>query len=63
MLARKLGLRAQAAGAPTAGYYWPSAMIREFVAVLAEHKIAHLAIVIVVGGPLVALTIAAMLHG
>ena len=62
MLARKIGLAAQAAGAPTAGYYWPSAMIREFVAVLAEHKIVHLAIVVVVGAPLVALTIAAMVH-
>lgn len=62
MLARKIGLPAQAAGAPTAGYYWPSAMIREFVAVLAEHKIAHLVIVILVGAPLMALTIAAMAH-
>lgn len=63
MLARRIGLPAQAAGAPTAGYYWPSAMIREFVAVLAEHKIAHLALVILVGGPLIAATVAAMQHG
>lgn len=62
MLARRIGLPAQAAGAPTAGYYWPSAMIREFVAVLAEHKVAHLVVVLLVGSPLVALTIIAMLH-
>ncbi|SDT10404.1 YdcF family protein [Microlunatus soli] len=41
ILARKLGIPAQATGAPTAGYYWPSAMIREFVAVLAERPRLH----------------------
>ncbi|GAB3914271.1 hypothetical protein GCM10011575_18040 [Microlunatus endophyticus] len=63
MLARKIGLPAQAVGAPTAGYYWPSAMIREFVAVLAEHKVAHLLLIVVVGGPLIALTISAWAQG
>lgn len=41
ILARKLGIPAQAAGAPTAGYYWPSAMIREFIAILAERPVLH----------------------
>ncbi|MBO0810835.1 MAG: YdcF family protein [Microlunatus sp.] len=63
MLARKVGLPAQASGAPTAGYYWPSAMIREYLAVLAEHRIVHAALVLVVGGPLALLSIIALLAG
>ncbi|WP_138758984.1 YdcF family protein [Modestobacter altitudinis] len=38
MLARVLGIDAQAIGAPTARYYWPSAYLREFVAVLVDHR-------------------------
>ena len=38
MLARRLGIDAQAVGCPTALYYWPSAYLREFVAVLVEHR-------------------------
>lgn len=34
MLARSLDLPIDAVGAPTAGYFWPSAVLREFVAVL-----------------------------
>jgi uncharacterized SAM-binding protein YcdF (DUF218 family) len=37
-IARKAKVNGQVLGAPTAGYFWPSATIREFVAVLAEHK-------------------------
>lgn len=33
-LARSLGLGVDALGAPTAGYFWPSAVLREFVAIL-----------------------------
>jgi uncharacterized SAM-binding protein YcdF (DUF218 family) len=39
MLARRLGIDAQAVGAPTALYYWPSAYLREFVAVVLEHRV------------------------
>jgi uncharacterized SAM-binding protein YcdF (DUF218 family) len=39
MLARRLGIEAQAVGCPTALYYWPSAYLREFVAVMAAHRI------------------------
>ncbi|WP_181428600.1 YdcF family protein [Modestobacter versicolor] len=39
MLARRLGIDAQAIGCPTALYYWPSAYLREFVAVLVEHRL------------------------
>lgn len=51
ILARKLGIPAQATGAPTAGYYWPSAMIREFVAVLAERRRLHLLLAALVALP------------
>lgn len=38
MLARRLGIDAQAIGAPTAWYYWPSAYLREFIAVMVDHR-------------------------
>ena len=42
LLARSLKLDAEVVGAPTARYYLPSAFLREFVAVLVEHKWLHL---------------------
>lgn len=45
--ARKAGLSAQGIGAKTAFYFWPNAMIREFIASVVMHKKAHL---MVVGG-------------
>ncbi|MFJ7588761.1 YdcF family protein [Streptomyces sp. NPDC097617] len=44
MLARKTGVNGQVLGSPTAKYYWPSATIREFVAVFWEHRRVNLAI-------------------
>ncbi|WP_030774480.1 YdcF family protein [Streptomyces sp. NRRL F-2664] len=44
MLARKTGVNGQVVGSPTAKYYWPSATIREFVAVFWEHRAVNLAI-------------------
>ncbi|QLY28355.1 YdcF family protein [Nocardia huaxiensis] len=38
ILARQLGLDADVAGAPTALYYLPSAILREFAGILVEHK-------------------------
>jgi uncharacterized SAM-binding protein YcdF (DUF218 family) len=38
MLARRLGIDAQAVGSRTARYYWPSAYLREFVAVMREQR-------------------------
>ena len=50
MLARSMGIDAQAIGCPTALYYWPSAYLREFVAVMAGQRlllgIAGLAVVV-----------------
>lgn len=37
LLMRRHGLAGYAVGAPTARYYWPSAVIREFIAVLRDH--------------------------
>ncbi|WP_193615069.1 YdcF family protein [Nocardioides lijunqiniae] len=39
MLARRLRIDAQAIGSPTAWYYWPSAYLREFIAVMTEHRV------------------------
>lgn len=37
LLMRKAGLAGYSVGAPTARYYWPAAVIREFIAVLVDH--------------------------
>ncbi|MGY0021570.1 YdcF family protein [Streptomyces sp. YJ-C3] len=36
--ARRSGVRGHVVGAPTASYFWPSAMIREFVAILLTYR-------------------------
>ncbi|MFE9427391.1 YdcF family protein [Kitasatospora sp. NPDC006697] len=40
--ARRAGVRGEAAGSPTAAYYWPSATLREFVAVLTAYPVTNL---------------------
>jgi uncharacterized SAM-binding protein YcdF (DUF218 family) len=44
IIARKTGIRGQVTGSRTAGYYWPSAMLREFAAVFLRYWLANLAI-------------------
>lgn len=44
MTARQTGVNGQVLGSPTAKYFWPSATIREFVAVFWEHKKVNLGI-------------------
>ena len=44
--ARRAGVNGQVLGAPTARYYWPSATIREFAAVLWEHRVLNLAMIV-----------------
>jgi len=44
MLARRLRVNGQATGARTAGYYWPSATIREFGAVFLTYKWINLSV-------------------
>lgn len=58
MLARRLGVPAQAVGAPTAGYFWPSAVLREFVAVLSERRWVHLVLSLLVALPVPVLVLA-----
>ncbi|MFI1222480.1 MULTISPECIES: YdcF family protein [unclassified Streptomyces] len=41
MTARREGVRGQVVGSPTAAYFWPSATLREFVAVFWEHRIVN----------------------
>ncbi|MEX0169724.1 YdcF family protein [Streptomyces sp. LMG1-1-1.1] len=42
--ARRAGLDGQVVGSPTAAYFWPSATIREFVAVFLQYKVVNLGI-------------------
>lgn len=35
---RKAGLDGYATGARTARYFWPSAKVREFIAIVVDHK-------------------------
>jgi len=44
ILARRAGIDGQVTGAPTAGYYWPSAMLREFAAVFLSYKAVNFAV-------------------
>ncbi|MFJ3926625.1 YdcF family protein [Streptomyces sp. NPDC090022] len=57
MMARKAGVDGQVLGSPTARYFWPSATIREFVAVFWEHRGVNLIIcgILAAFGVLVAL--------
>ncbi|RLV04382.1 hypothetical protein CTZ27_10460 [Streptomyces griseocarneus] len=44
LMARKTGVNGQVVGSPTAAYFWPSATIREFVAVFLHHKLVNFSI-------------------
>ncbi|MFG2294916.1 YdcF family protein [Streptomyces sp. NPDC048603] len=50
MTARKAGVNGQVLGSPTARYFWPSATIREFVAVFWEHRVVNLGICAALAG-------------
>jgi len=41
IIARRLGINGQVTGAPTAPYFWPSAILREFAAVFLSYKIVN----------------------
>lgn len=43
-IARKEKVNAQVIGSPTARYFWPSATIREFVAIFLSHKVVNFGI-------------------
>ncbi|HTU76351.1 MAG TPA: YdcF family protein [Trebonia sp.] len=44
IIARKAGIRGQVTGARTAGYYWPTAMLREFAAVFLRYRVVNIGI-------------------
>lgn len=46
IIMRKTGLPGYTVGARTAPYYWPSAMVREFAAILMEHSRLNLVVLI-----------------
>ncbi|MCZ4121009.1 YdcF family protein [Streptomyces sp. H39-S7] len=56
LMARRAGINGQVIGSPTAAYFWPSATIREFVAIFVDHLKLNLAIC----GGLIALGLAAL---
>ncbi|GLY37732.1 hypothetical protein Amsp01_037560 [Amycolatopsis sp. NBRC 101858] len=41
LIARKVNVNGQVIGAPTAWYFWPSATLREFAAILVDHRILN----------------------
>ena len=52
LLARQLGIRGQVTGARVAGYYRPSALLREFAAVFLRYRVVNLGIcALLVAGP------------
>ncbi|MFD7626056.1 YdcF family protein [Streptomyces sp. NPDC059851] len=57
MTARKAGVNGQVVGSPTARYFWPSATLREFVAVFWEHRLVNL---VICGAIVVATGVAAL---
>jgi uncharacterized SAM-binding protein YcdF (DUF218 family) len=60
IIARRTGVNGQVTGARTAGYYWPSAMIREFAAVFLSYRVINFGVC----GLIVALPVAyAHRHG
>ncbi|KQX45546.1 MULTISPECIES: YdcF family protein [unclassified Streptomyces] len=44
LTARRAGVDGQVVGSPTAAYFWPSAIMREFVAVFLQYKVVNLGI-------------------
>jgi uncharacterized SAM-binding protein YcdF (DUF218 family) len=53
LLARRLGIRGQVTGARVAGYYQPSAVLREFAAVFLRYRVINLGIcAVLVAAPL-----------
>jgi uncharacterized SAM-binding protein YcdF (DUF218 family) len=53
LLARRLGIRGQVSGARVAGYYRPTAVLREFAAVFLQYRVINLGVcAVLVAGPL-----------
>ncbi|MCQ1577609.1 YdcF family protein [Streptomyces parvus] len=52
LTARRIGIRGQVVGSPTAAYFWPNATLREFTAILVDYRRSNAAmcVIIVLGG-------------
>ena len=58
IIARRVGVNGQVTAAGTAGYYWPSAMLREFAAVFFSYKLINFGIcALIVALPLAYVTL------
>ena len=47
IMARRVGMKAIGIGSKTKWYFWPNALVREFVGLVANHKIKQLIILII----------------
>lgn len=54
--ARRTRVRGQVVGSPTARYYWPSATIREFIAIAWEHRVGNAVMALLLTAAAVTLT-------
>lgn len=48
--AKKVGLNSQGIGSKTAFYYWPNAMIREYIAIFVMNRVRHIIIIAIILG-------------
>jgi uncharacterized SAM-binding protein YcdF (DUF218 family) len=48
IIARRLGVNGHVTGAPTAAYYWPTAMLREFAAVFVSYKLVNFGVCVLI---------------
>lgn len=60
LLMRTVGVRGYALGAPTARYYMPSALLREYVAILRDHKWLNISVLGLMLMPLIMLLLNAL---
>lgn len=58
IIARRLGINGQVTGAPTAAYYWPAAMLREFAAVFLSYWVVNFGVCALIVALPVAYTVA-----
>lgn len=48
LTARRVGIRGQVVGSPTAAYFWPNAMLREFTAILVDYRQSNAAMCVII---------------
>lgn len=62
LLMRRLGIAGYSVGAPTARYYWTSAVIREFIAVLRDHLRLNAIMLALLTAPLVLFAVSLLVN-